>query len=123
MQSAETRPANVSIALTSPASIVRVTGDVDVDIVSELRDKLDEAVALRPVVIVDLTAAETVDSLCLSLLIRARNAARRRGGDVLLVVPSEFMLTVLRVQRLHDAFRAFDTVPQAITAAAAPAQT
>lgn len=123
MQSADVRPASVSIALTTPASLVRVTGDVDVDMVSELRSTLDDAVALRPVVIVDLTAAETVDSLCLGILVRARNAARRRGGDVLLVVRSEFLMTVLRAQRLHDAFRTFDTVPQAITAASAPAQT
>ena len=123
MQSAEVRPASVSIALTSPAAIVRLTGDVDVDIVSELRQRLDDAVALRPVVIVDLSAAGTIDSLCLSILVRARNAARRRGGDVLLVIDGDFLLTVLKAQRLHDAFRTFDTVPQAITAASAPAQT
>ena len=119
MQSAEVRPASVSIALTSPAAIVRLTGDVDVDIVSELRQRLDDAVALRPVVIVDLSAAGTIDSLCLSILVRARNAARRRGGDVLLVIDGDFLLTVLKAQRLHDAFRTFTTVPQAITAASA----
>ncbi|WP_127502983.1 STAS domain-containing protein [Actinoplanes solisilvae] len=117
MQSADVRPASVSIALTTPAALVRVSGDVDVDIVSELRQRLDEAVALRPVVIVDLTAAGTIDSLCLGILVRARNAARRNGGDVLLVIAGDFLMTVLKAQRLHDAFRTFDTVPQAITAA------
>ncbi|MEV4704322.1 STAS domain-containing protein [Actinoplanes sp. NPDC049316] len=112
-------PAHVALTVTSPAVLIRVTGDIDLDLVPDLRTGLETAVALRPYVIVDLTAARTVDSLGLGALVRGRSAARQRGGDLLLVAPSRFVQTVVRTMRLHRAFRMFDTVPQAITAALA----
>jgi anti-sigma B factor antagonist len=109
--------------VTSPAAVVRVTGDIDLDVVADLRAGLENAAALRPYVIADLTGAGTIDSLGLGALVRGRGAARQRGGDLLLVAPSRFVQTVLRTMRLHTAFRTFGTVPQAITAAvAAPAE-
>jgi anti-sigma B factor antagonist len=106
-----------STAVTSEAALVRVAGDVDLDVVSELRAALDNAVALRPVVIVDLTSAGTIDSLGLAVLTGARDAARRYGGELLLVASSHFIRSVLLARRLQTAFRVFATVPQAITAA------
>ncbi|MGA5298938.1 STAS domain-containing protein [Nucisporomicrobium flavum] len=113
----------VALTVTSPAAVVRVTGDIDLDVVADLRAGLENAAALRSYVIVDLTGAGTIDSLGLGALVRGRGAARQRGGDLLLVAPSRFVQTVLRTMRLHTAFRTFGTVPQAITAAvAAPAE-
>jgi anti-sigma B factor antagonist len=109
--------AGFSTAVTSTAALVRVTGDIDLDVIGELRDVLDNAVALRPVVIVDLVSAGTVDSLGLAVLTGARDATRRRGGDLLLVASGQFIRGVLTARRLQTAFRIFDTVPQAITAA------
>ncbi|MCO8275570.1 STAS domain-containing protein [Actinoplanes sp. TRM 88003] len=106
--------------MTSNAALVRVTGDIDLDVIGELRDVLDSAVALRPVVIVDLISAGTIDSLGLAVLAGTRDAARRRGGDLLLVAAGHFTRGVLTARRLQTAFRVFDTVPQAITAASAP---
>jgi len=108
--------ARVALTVTSPAAIVRITGDVDVDVVADLRAALDNAVALRPYVIVDLTTAGVLDSLGLGALVRGRGAARQRDGELLLVAPSRFVQAVLWSMRLHTAFRMFDTVPQAITA-------
>jgi anti-anti-sigma factor len=75
--------------------LVRVTGDVDDDVVPALRSTLDSAVALRPFVIVDLTMAGAITSPGLGTLVRARNAVRRRGGELLLAAPSRFVQTVL----------------------------
>jgi anti-anti-sigma factor len=99
------------------ASLVRVVGDVDTDVVAELRTALDTAVAEHPRVIVDLTRAATIDSVGLGTVVRARQAARRRGGDLLLAAPSRFVRTVLHTMRLDGAFPTFDTVPQAMSAA------
>jgi anti-anti-sigma factor len=107
----------VSIAVTSPAALVRVSGDVDVGIVPALRTTLDNAVALRPFVIVDLTAAGTIVPDGLGTLIRARTASRRRGGELLLAAPYQVVRTTLWSMRLHTVFRIFDSVPEAITAA------
>lgn len=109
----------VSVAVTAPAVLVRVTGDIDDDVVPALRSTLDSAMALRPYVIVDLSTAETITSPGLGTLVRARTAVRQRDGELLLAAPSRFVRTVLWTMRLHTAFRMFDTVPQAITAAAA----
>ena len=108
------RFARVSIALTSPAALVRVSGDLDRDVVADLRGALHEAVAVRTFAIVDLTTAGLIVPAGLDALVRARNAAWRKAGDLLLAAPSP---VVRRTLRQHSAFRTFDTVPQAITAA------
>ena len=110
-------PADMRVTVADVATVVRVEGSVDLDVVDELRAALDEAVVLRPYVIVDLTAADAIDSLALGTLIRTRNVARRGGGDVLLVGPSPFLRTLLGALRAHSAFTIHDTVPQAMSAA------
>ncbi|MEV6842758.1 STAS domain-containing protein [Actinoplanes sp. NPDC051411] len=80
------------------------------------RAAIDSAVACHPYVVVDLTHAGVIDAFGLGVLVRARNAARRREGELVLAGPSQFLQTVLRTVRLHTAFRTFNTVPQATTA-------
>ncbi|GAB2606137.1 hypothetical protein Aab01nite_01090 [Paractinoplanes abujensis] len=103
-------PTEMSIAITSPAAVVRVTGDIDLPAVPDLRRTLDNAVALHPYVIVDLTAARAVGPAGLGVLRRARAAARRRRGDLLLATAPD-------ARRWTREFRTFATVPEAITAA------
>ncbi|MEU4689437.1 STAS domain-containing protein [Actinoplanes sp. NPDC023714] len=110
-------PADVRLTVADVATVVRVDGSVDLAVVDELRAVLDEAVVLRPYVIVDLTTAMAIDSLGLGTLIRTRNVARRGGGDVLLVGPSPFLRTMLGALRAHTAFAVYETVPQAMSAA------
>jgi anti-sigma B factor antagonist len=106
----------VSQHSTPSASVVRILGDVDIDVVSELRAALDTALEMHPRVIVDLTGAATIDSVGLGTIVRARQSARRGGGDLLLAAPSRFVRTVLHTMRLDAAFPTFDTVPQALSA-------
>jgi anti-anti-sigma regulatory factor len=108
------RFARVSIALTSPAALVRVGGDVDRDVVADLRGALRDALAVRTFAVVDLTTAGAIVPAGLDTLARARNAAWRKAGDLLLAAPSPVLRRILRQ---HSAFRTFDTVPQAVTAA------
>ncbi|MCA2213921.1 STAS domain-containing protein [Jidongwangia harbinensis] len=105
----------------SSVSLVRVAGDVDTEVVAELRTALETALAEHPRIIMDLTGAATIDSVGLGTVVRARQAARRRGGDLLLAAPSRFVQTVLHTMRLDGAFPTFDTVPQAMSAARAVA--
>ena len=104
------------------AALIDITGDIDVEVVPELRTALESAVAARPQVVVDLARVRVIDAAGLGVLVRARQAARRRNGDLLLASPSRFVRTVLRTMRLHTAFRTFDTVQQAMTAAHAAAR-
>ncbi len=107
----------VSEHVMDGASLVRVVGDLDLDDLPELREVLQTALARHPWVIVDLSAAGIIGSVALSPLLAATQSARRLGGDVLLASPSPLVRTVLRGARLDTAFRSFDTVPQAMSAA------
>jgi anti-anti-sigma factor len=102
------------------ASVVRVVGDLDLSTATRLRATLEAALASSAWIIVDLRGAEAVDSVGLGVLIAAREAARRSGGDLLLAAASPFFASVLRAARLDAVFTRFDTVPRAITFALAP---
>jgi anti-sigma B factor antagonist len=106
----------VSVRTTRSASVVHIAGDIDPDVAVELRPALEMALRERPYVIADLTQVGTIDSFGLGTLVRARNAARRRG-ELLLAGPSRFVQTVLHTMHLHTAFRMFATVRQAMAAA------
>jgi anti-anti-sigma factor len=107
----------VSVTLERSVALVRVIGDLDVVVADELRGALERAALARPTVIVDLTAAHTIDPAGLGALVRARNAARRRQGELVLAGPSRFVQTVLRTMRLHTAFRVFRSPGEALAAA------
>lgn len=106
----------VRVEHTPTAAVVHVTGEIDIAVAPDLRSALEAAVVAQSNVIVDLSQAGVIDSAGLGTLVRARNAARRRQGELLLAGPSRFVQTVLRTMRLHTAFRTFGTVQQAITA-------
>ena len=106
----------MSLALEPSAAVVTVSGDVDIDIADELRALLERAAGERRNVILNLTMAHTIDAAGLGTLVRARNAARRRQGELLLAGPSPFIQTVLRTMRLHTAFRVFRSPDEAATA-------
>ncbi|XVU22999.1 STAS domain-containing protein [Actinoplanes sp. CA-054009] len=105
----------LSVATTPSAAVVRVAGDVGADVAPALRRVLDDAVARRSHVVVDLARAGAMAPTGVGTLVRARNDARGRGGDLVLVAPPR----VERERPLSGLFRSFDTVPQAIAAASA----
>ncbi|MET8147871.1 STAS domain-containing protein [Actinoplanes sp. NPDC049668] len=117
-----TRPAacagpfgRVTMRTTATVAVVHIAGDIDAGLAGELGSVLQTAAASRPYVIADLTDAGTIDPLGLGTLVRARHAARRHHGELLLAAPSRFIQTVLRTMRLHTAFRTFATLGQAVT--------
>jgi anti-sigma B factor antagonist len=70
------------------ASIVVVAGQLDLATVPRLRAALDRAVRRRdPVVTVDLTGLEFIDSVGLSALLNAARRLTRAGGRLRVVCP------------------------------------
>lgn len=106
----------VDVQRTTHVAVVRVTGDIDMDVAADLDTAIESALAVDPNIVVDLTRAGTIDSAGLGALVRGRNAARRHEGELVLTGPSRFVQTVLRTMRLHTAFRVFATVEQAVVA-------
>ncbi|GAA3347085.1 hypothetical protein GCM10020358_60540 [Amorphoplanes nipponensis] len=78
----------VSWQLTRAVCLVRAVGDLDVEIVGDLRAALDTALTEHAVVIVDLTRAASIDPIATGAVLRARQSARRFGTDLLLVASS-----------------------------------
>lgn len=106
----------VTMRSTPTAAVVHIAGDINAGLAAELGSALETAAASRPYVIVDLTDAGKIDSPGLGILVRARHAARRHHGELLLAGASRFIQTVLRTMRLHTAFRMFATLRQAVAA-------
>lgn len=88
------------------ATVVRLSGEVDVAASPELRARVDAAAA-GPLVF-DLSAVTFVDSSGLRELLRARMECDRRGGRLLLAgVPA----TVARLLELTGTATMFETAP------------
>ncbi|GIE47225.1 hypothetical protein Ani05nite_07590 [Amorphoplanes nipponensis] len=109
----------VSWQLTRAVCLVRAVGDLDVEIVGDLRAALDTALTEHAVVIVDLTRAASIDPIATGAVLRARQSARRFGTDLLLVASSAMRQVVSHSMRLAATIPTFDTVPQAMSAARA----
>ncbi|GAB2621745.1 hypothetical protein Aab01nite_77350 [Paractinoplanes abujensis] len=88
------------------------------DLVAESGDLLREALAVavhdHRHVIVDMSAAPTIDSSGLSVLVRAHNDAKARGGTLSLAAPSRYVVTVLHTMKLHPVFPLYPDVDAAL---------
>ncbi|BBH70115.1 hypothetical protein ACTI_68000 [Actinoplanes sp. OR16] len=107
---------HVSLKLEASVAVVRVSGDIDLDTAVELWAVLEEAVAACPAVVVDLSDADVVDSTGVGALIRGRNAARSRSGELVLAGSSAFLRTVLETMRLTAELPTYRTVDEAVAA-------
>jgi anti-anti-sigma factor len=89
-------------------ALVRVHGDLDIEMAPDLRAALGWAVDRYHGVVVDLTGVPRVDSAGLGVLIRAYGWARHHDGVLCLVGPSRFVLTVLHTMHVDGVFPIFD---------------
>ncbi|MCM4083812.1 STAS domain-containing protein [Paractinoplanes hotanensis] len=96
------------------ACLLRITGDVEVSTVPELRVALQAALTQCAWIIVDLSRAGTVESLGLRTLLAGSGAAQRHGGALVFAAPPLLLRRRLRASR--QAVTVFDSVPQALSA-------
>jgi anti-anti-sigma factor len=96
------------------AVVVRLHGELDVSVVDDLRETLRQAGEGHPHLVLDLTEVRLIDSAVLALLVHSHQAARQRGGAVILAAPSPFVVTVLRAMRLLGVFPMFGDGDQAL---------
>lgn len=94
-------------------ALVRVDGDIDAALAPELRDALAWAVDHHRGVVVDLSAAPTIDPTGLGVLVRAHRRARGRAGTLCFAAPSRFLLTVMHTMHVDGVFPVFDDCPSA----------
>jgi anti-sigma B factor antagonist len=93
--------------------VVALRGELDVADAASVVTALTEFAAPEHQVIVDLEDLEFIDSSGLYALVRAREHARRAGGDLLLAAPQQQILRVLALTRLIEVFTVYACVEEA----------
>lgn len=97
-----------------PAVVVRLSGEIDLDVAEEFRGGLLTAAESGPNVVVDVTEVTFMDSSGLSALIRASRDIQAREGRLVLAGPRGAVREVLHTTRLDQVLTLVDTVPEAI---------
>jgi anti-anti-sigma factor len=97
-----------------PGALIVASGELDVQSVPELKERLAEAVdAGTKRVVVDLADVSFIDSLSLSALVGAR---RRLGEDgrLAIVAVHEYVRLILQATGLEQVLDVFDTRDEAV---------
>jgi anti-anti-sigma factor len=84
-----------------PRTLVTVRGEIDMENAGEL---VDTMMRVAGTAVVDLSEVTFIDSTGLHGLMRAQQAARQRGDDLILRHPSTEVCRVLELAGLIDAF-------------------
>lgn len=94
--------------------VVDLSGDVDLDSSSKVRQTLLDYVARKRDVLVDLSAVRYIDSSGIASLVEAYQSARRGKTHFALVAVSEAAMRVLELARLDRVFAIHGTVADAL---------
>ena len=85
--------------------LLKPTGDIAANYVSELRTVLRKSVEAKPAVMtLDLSDVKTIDASGVGLLIAASNSMGRTGGRVMVTNVSDEIAELLRALRIHQLF-------------------
>ncbi|MGO8670533.1 MAG: STAS domain-containing protein [Capsulimonadaceae bacterium] len=100
----------IDCQVVSEVPTVYLSGELDSYSSPRIRLVLEKVIdGARPSVVVHLGALEYIDSAGLAVLVAAQNAAKDRGGRLLLVGPSPGVARVFRVTGLDSIFVIFET--------------
>jgi anti-sigma B factor antagonist len=89
----------------SEATVVSVSGEVDVATAPTLRQRLDEALDRGPgLLVVDLTGVSFIDSTALGVLIGAHERCTAAGTTLRLVVAEPRILKIFEITGLTELF-------------------
>ncbi|MFC1465621.1 MAG: STAS domain-containing protein [Candidatus Brachytrichaceae bacterium NZ_4S206] len=102
-------------------TILRLAGRLDATTVSQLERALTDAqLSGDRVIVIDLSDLAYISSSGLRVLLTGRSNARKRGGEVFLCSLRPPVREVFEMVGFTAVFTIFDTLEQAIAAAAAP---
>ncbi|GLY06381.1 MULTISPECIES: STAS domain-containing protein [Actinoplanes] len=108
---------NVSIADNpgSPAVVLTVQGNLDLDTAPLLADRIEEALARpEPRVVVDLAGVDFCDSIGLSTFVIGHNRAKWAGGWLRIAGPGEFLERLLDTVGLTQRLGIYPSVADAL---------
>jgi anti-sigma B factor antagonist len=102
----------------SPATVVVVTGDIDLGTAPDFEDELARAVEqhMGTGLVIDLTGVSFIDSTGLNSLVRAFERQRLMGGGLALVTDDSRVSMMLEVTRLDRVLKRYATRGEALAA-------
>jgi anti-sigma B factor antagonist len=89
----------------SQSIVIAIHGDADLTAASELRDRLGEAIADGPsVLVLDLSHATFLDSMALGVFLSGMRSQRARGGRFRVVAPRQDIRRIFELTLLDRVF-------------------
>lgn len=108
---------SVSVRTERGATVVRVSGELDLASHGKLEDALARALDSAPeLVVVDLAEVEFMDVVGMRAILRSRERAGSAGKQLVLAAPTPGVRRLLSLTGQQQAFRTFASVPEAIGA-------
>lgn len=107
---------NISRTKVKSASVLTLSGRLDLDAAPKLRQELRDLAAESPRVVVDLDGVSFLDSSGIGALISGLKATRERGGDLRLARVSAQAQYVLKLATLDRILSMHPTVEDAVEA-------
>lgn len=116
MSASSDRP--LSFAVSHPAAaatVVSLTGDLDISSCAELAERLAGLTDSAPVrLVVEISGVGFIDSSGLNTLVVAARDAERAGGSMAVAAPSQYVARVFELVRMSDALEVVDSVEDAL---------
>jgi anti-sigma B factor antagonist len=98
------------------ATIVALSGDVDLQTSPAVRQGLLECMEKHDQVIVDMSQVNYIDSSGVASLVEAFQVSRKKGSSFALAHVSTAAMRVLNLARLDKVFTIFDSIEDALAA-------
>jgi anti-sigma B factor antagonist len=96
-------------------AVIALGGDLQLDRAPEVKTELENAIdqgARR--IVVDLSAATSIDSMNLSVLLSAAKQLQSVGGELAVVCTNRSILKLLEITHLYGVFSVYDDRDQAL---------
>lgn len=106
----------INQSITDSVVILAITGDLDSFSVAYLKEHLKKLFNNdQHRIIIDLSSVDFIDSAGLGHLVSCLKVCMHNSGDLLLAGPNDSIKDLLRITKLMDIFKVFDTVEDAST--------
>lgn len=106
----------INQSITDSVVILAITGDLDSFSVSYLKEHLQKLFNDDQYrIIIDLSSVDFIDSAGLGHLVSCLKVCMHNSGDLLLAGPNDPIKDLLRITKLKDIFKVFETVEEAST--------
>jgi anti-sigma B factor antagonist len=108
---------SIDVSTVATSTVVTLAGDIDIHTAPKVRERLATLPPAPPVVVVDLSAVEFLDSSGVGALVGAAASLRAAGGSLRLACPPPRVQKVFRISRLAEVIPIYDDVDDAARAA------